>query len=277
MISRDFLTIRGRVSLKAAILFGAIPILVIFAVWWYLTAGEPEERVISSLSMPSPMEVFSTKETVGPLLKGEGSEPALFAHTLVSLRRVGLGYLLALGVTFPLGLFMGSFGSIRAVFSPVATASGYIPIATLVPLTMSWFGTDELQKVVFLSMAFAIYLLPMIIRAVDGVPDVYLRTASTLGASRWQIVFRVLLPVSLPDIWAGMRVAFGVGWTYLVLVEVVLHNGGLGHLIGVAQRLAKPGRVYLVILVITLIAWLSDLLWATAGKLLFPYKKVTGK
>jgi ABC-type nitrate/sulfonate/bicarbonate transport system permease component len=76
---------------------------------------------------------------------------------------------------------MGSFGSISAIFTPIATASGYIPIATLVPLTMSWFGIDEFQKVMFLAMAFGIYLLPLVVNAIASVPDIYLRTSYTLG------------------------------------------------------------------------------------------------
>jgi len=193
-------------------------------------------------------------------------------HVLVSLRRVGLSYLLALAVAAPLGIMMGSFSSARAVFSPTTTASGYIPIATLVPLTMSWFGTGEEQKVVFLAMAFAIYLLPMIIGAIERVPDVYVRTASTMGAGRWQTIWRVLVPVALPEIWNGMRLAFGVGWTYLVLAEVVVLDDGLGYLVAISQRRGPREHIYLVILTITLIAWIADLGWSRLGRLLFPYR-----
>jgi ABC-type nitrate/sulfonate/bicarbonate transport system permease component len=157
--------------------------------------------------------------------------------------------------------------------TPLVTASGYIPIATLVPLTMSWFGLDEKQKVAFLAMAFGIFLLPMIIRAIDAVPDIYLRTASTLGATRWNIIRRVLVPVALPDIWHSMRLAFGVGWSYLVLAEVVVKTGGLGDLIDTARRRAMSGRVYLVIVIITIIAWIADLIWERLGAFLFPYRR----
>ena len=112
------------------------------------------------------------------------------------LRRIALGYLVAVVIVLPLGIVMGSYGSMRAMFGPTATASGYIPIATLVPLTMSWFGIGELQKVVFLAMAFGIYLLPLVVRAIARVPDIYLRTSYTLGASRVSAVLRVQTCVS---------------------------------------------------------------------------------
>jgi NitT/TauT family transport system permease protein len=111
------------------------------------------------------------------------------------------------------------------------------------------------------------------VKAIDSVPEVYLRTAYTLGASRWNVIRRVLVPVALPDIWHGMRLAFGVGWTYLVLAEVVVKAGGLGDLIDTARRRAMSGRVYLVIVIITLIAWASDLVWKRLGEFLFPYQR----
>jgi len=70
-----------------------------------------------------------------------------------------------------------------------------------------------------------------------------------------------------------MRLAFGVGWTYLVLAEVVVKAGGLGDLIDTARRRAMSGRVYLGIVIITLIAWVADLGWAHLGGVLFPYRR----
>lgn len=270
MLPNWFTEIRGKVPRKAAIALGLIPILITFALWWYMTKGAVEERRISALNLPSPGDVM---ESVGPMLHQPDNEGrTLTTHLYISLMRVGLSFLIALAITLPLGIGMGAFGSIRAVFMPLATISGYVPIATLVPLTMSLFGTGEEQKIVFLALAYVIYLLPMIVKAIDGVPSVYLRTAYTLGASRMESVFKVLVPVALPDIWHGMRLAFGVGWTYLVLAEVVVKQGGLGDMIGNAQRLGKPGRVWLIILIISVVAWIADILWEHLGRLIFPYR-----
>jgi len=262
------LEIRGRVPQKAAIALGLLPILVLGFLWWFLTRGAYEERIIGYNILPSPGEVM---KSVPDLL----NQRELFRNTLVSLRRVALGYGIALCVVVPIGIAMGAFGGFSALLSPVATASGYIPIATLVPLMMSWFGTGEEMKVMFLALAFAISLLPMVIKSIDNVPDVYLRTANTLGATRWQVVRKVLVPVALPDIWHGMRVSFGVGWTYLVLAEVVVLSDGLGFLVANSQRRGPREHIYLVIIVITLIAWAADLVWEHAGRALFPYRRRT--
>ncbi|MEI7835050.1 MAG: ABC transporter permease subunit [Planctomycetota bacterium] len=270
-MNKWWFAIRGKVPLIPTVILGIVPIVILVGIWWFLTAGPVEERRIAPSILPSPSEVFSLEASIQRLVV----DRHLLHHTRISLQRIALGFALALGLVVPTGIFMGAFGSVRALLAPLATAGGCIPIATLVPLTMSWFGTDETQKIVFLAMAFGIYLLPMVVKAIDAVPDVYLRTAATLGANVWQIVFRVLLPISLPDIWHGMRLAFGVGWTYLVLTEVVVVNGGLGDLIFVSQRRGPREHVYLVILVITLIAWVSDLVWVYLGRLLFGDRRAT--
>jgi NitT/TauT family transport system permease protein len=261
-----FLAIRGRVPRKVGILLGVVPILLLIGLWWVATRGEVEDRAIGPQILPSPDEVV---QSIPELL----TQRDLVTHILSSLRRVGLGYLVAVALVLPLGILMGSFGSARAFLTPSATASGYIPIATLVPLTMSWFGTGELQKIIFLAMAFGIYLLPQTVSAIDHVPEVYLKTGYTLGASRWQTVRRVLIPIAMPEIWHSMRLAFGVGWTYLVLTEVVVMTDGLGYLVAISQRRGPREHIYLVIVVITLIAWAADLVWTLIGRRLFRYMK----
>lgn len=261
-----FLKIRGQVPRGMSIALGALPIAFILLLWWLFTAGAPEERRIAPTILPSPVEVVqSIPELVG--------NRDLLHHVWASIRRVGLSFLLALAIVVPLGILMGSFGSVGATFAPVTTASGYIPIATLVPLTMSWFGIDELQKIMFLAMAFGIYLLPLVVNAIEAVPDIYLRTSYTLGATRWQVISRVLVPIALPDLWHAMRLAFGVGWTYIVLAEVVVMVDGLGFLIQNSFRRGPREHIYLVILAITLIAWIADLAWERVGRLLFPYRR----
>jgi len=258
-------SVRGRVPGKFAFAFGLVPVAVLFGLWWYATRGAAEERAISPTLLPSPAEVA---RSFPDLVKRD-----LFRHVLVSFKRIALGYVFALTVVLPLGILMGSSGIARSTFSPTSTASGYIPIATLVPLTLSWFGTGELQKVVFLGMAFGIYLLPLVVRAIETVPEVYLRTSYTLGASSFQIVRRVLIPIALPDIWDAMRLAFGVGWTYLVLTEVVVMESGLGYLVQVSFRRGPREHIYLVIFIITLIAWGADLAWRKSGNFMFRYRE----
>jgi len=166
---------------------------------------------------------------------------------------------------------MGSFSRVKAIFEPVTVFLAYLPIPALVPLTMSLFGIDEFQKVMFLALAFVIYLLPLILNAVEEVDNVFLQTAYTMGASRWQTVRHVLFPIAFHRIIDIMRLGFAVGWSYIVLVEMVAAERGLGQIIIVAQRRGPREHIYLVILVIVLVAYITDKLWTRLSRYLFPY------
>ena len=90
-------------------------------------------------------------------------------------------------------------------------------------------------------LAFLIYLLPLIVQAVDDVDDIYLKTAYTLGAGTGQAVRKVLLAMAWPDIFQAMRLGFGVGWSYILLAEMVDIGRGLGGIIIVSQRRGPAG------------------------------------
>jgi len=220
--------------------------------------------VISPVILPSPGEVVAS---IPRLL-----ERALGASVVRSLERVAAGFGIAAGVAVPLGILMGSFSRIRALFQPLAVMGAYVPIAAIVPLTLSWFGTGETQKVMFLGIASFLCLLPLVVKAVDDVDDVYVNTAYTLGASPWQVVRKVLVAIALPDIWNALRLTFAVGWTYIILAEVIDAERGLGALIIGAQRRGPREHIYIVLLIIMVTAFLIDEGFKRGGRFAFPYR-----
>ena len=263
----QWLVIRGAVPNVQRWLLGAIPVLALLGIWWAMTSGEiPEARWMSPTILPSPYEVLQSFESLW-------FDRALTRNALVSLYRVVGGFVVGVSIAFPLGLMMGSFGRVRAMFDPISVFGAYLPIPALVPLTLSLFGTGERQKVAFLALAFVIYLLPLIVEAVDSVDDVYLKTAYTLGATRSQVVRKVLLGVAWPDIYQAMRLGFGIGWSYIVLAEMVDIGRGLGGIIIISQRRGPREHIYLVLLVIVVFAFLTDKLWALLARRLFPYRQ----
>ncbi|MFZ5788248.1 MAG: ABC transporter permease, partial [Acidobacteriota bacterium] len=202
---RQLLRIRESVPPWLAWLLGALPVALLLAAWFGVTAGaDAESRMISPTILPSPGEVVRSFPQLW-------FERALTRNLFVSFGRVVEGFVLAVAVVFPLGVLMGAFTKVKATFTPLSVFGAYLPIPTLVPLTLSLFGTGELQKVLFLALAFAIYLLPLVVQAVDAVDDIYLKTAYTLGATRSQAVRKVLLAVAWPDIFQALRLSFGVG------------------------------------------------------------------
>lgn len=259
--------IREPVPAWLSVALGAIPILLLLGAWFAVTAGaQPEDRFISPTILPSPVEVVKSFPQLW-------FDRALMRNLLVSLGRVVGGFAIAVAVSFPLGLLMGSFTKIKAAFTPLSVFSAYLPIPTLVPLTLSLFGVDEVQKLVFLALAFTIYLLPLVVAAVDGVDDMYLKTAYTLGASRSQAVEKVLLPMAWPEIFRALRLGFGVGWSYILLAEMVDIGKGIGGLIITSQRRGPREHIYLILLVIVAVAFLTDKLWGLCQERLFPYRR----
>ncbi|MCL6590626.1 MAG: ABC transporter permease [Firmicutes bacterium] len=259
-----FFKIREDLGTVPQIILGLLPILLIFLVWYLLTHGKHENRIISPLILPSPYEVLTSLKTLW-------FEAELSRSIVASAGRVILGFFTGLLVAFPLGIFMGSFTKVKAMFNPLMTFAAYLPIPALLPLTMSLFGIGELQKMMFLALAFIIYLLPLFVKALDEVDNIYLQTAYTLGATNWQTMRHVLLGVALPKIFHAMRLGFGVGWTYIILAEMVAAERGLGQIIIVAQRRGPREHIYLVLVVIVLIAYLTDKLWMKLSRSLFPY------
>ena len=248
---------------------GVVPIAALLLAWFAVTAGAiPEERLISPTILPSPVEVVRSFPSLW-------FDRALTRNLAISFSRVLAGFVAALLVAFPLGVLMGSFSKVKAAFTPLTVFGAYLPIPALVPLTLSLFGTGESQKVAFLGLAFAIYLVPLFVAAVDGVEDTYLKTAYTLGATRWQAVRKVLLPIAWPDIFQAMRLGFGIGWSYILLAEMVDVGRGLGGIIITSQRRGPREHIYLVLLVIVAVAFLTDKVWEAAGRRLFPYREAT--
>jgi NitT/TauT family transport system permease protein len=247
---------------------GLVPLIFVMTVWYGVTFGDtPESRMVSPVILPSPVEVALS-------FKSLWFERALMRSILYSLARVGAGFGVAVLIALPLGVAMGAFSTVRAIFNPVAVIGGYLPIAALVPLTLSWFGTNETQKVAFLAIAAFVYLLPLVIQAVDDVDEIYLKTAYTLGVSQIGAIFRVLMPIAMSRIYDGMRLAFGVGWTYIILAEIVDAQRGLGYLIMMAQRRGPREHIYLVLVVIVVLGFLIDKGLQIGGRWLFPHRSV---
>ncbi len=248
-------------------MLGLLPILCILGLWWFVTSGSrAEDRIISPTILPSPVEVVHSAPSLW-------FDRALTRNAFTSLARVAGGFLVGIAIAFPLGVLMGSFSKIKAMFNPLSVFAAYLPIPALVPLTLSLFGTGEGQKVAFLALAFVIYLLPLIVQSVDDVDDVYLKTAYTLGADKLQVVTKVLLGISWADIYEAFRLGFGIGWSYIILAEMVDIGRGLGGIIIISQRRGPREHIYLVLLVIVVLAFITDRLWVWLGRRLFPYRE----
>jgi len=275
--------LRGTLSAEAAFLWGTAAIGLVLAAWYLATAPlfpvpvrgvaeAPLEReyspLVSPVMLPGPGAVF---QAVPHVFK----DRRLLANTRVTLSRVVLGFGLAALVGVPLGVAAACFPAVRAFLYPVTIFGRNIPVAALIPLTFFLFGIGEFQKVMFLFIASVAFVISDATAAVLEVPQRYVDTALTLGASRLQIIMKVLAPLAAPVIFNSLRLLFGLAFGYVMLAELVKFgsdSGGLGDLINISQRRGDREPILIVLIVIPILAYAIDraLWWLQCD--LFPYR-----
>ena len=240
-------------------------IAVFLLLWTALTWGQPEERVLSPLTVPSPGEVVRQVRSLW-------FDAALTRSTVWSLERIFLGFGLAAAIGIPLGILSGCFRPIESFLRPPTVFLRNVPIAALIPLTLAWFGLGEPQKVFFIFIACLGFVIFDTTRAVLDVDERYVETAYTLGAGRAHVISKVLVPLALPDIFNSLRLLFGIAFGYIVLAELIDAKAGLGYIIQVAQRRGPREHIYLVLVLIATLGFAIDRLLWMAQRRLFAYR-----
>ena len=183
----------------------------------------------------------------------------LQGHVAYSLFRVVTGFLLGVLVGVPLGFAMGLGDWARGWFDPIVEFMRPVPPLALIPLIIIWFGITEEGKIVLLFLA-ALWIMTIAARAgVSGVAIQKVHAAYSLGATRWQILTRVIFPNALPEIFTGARVAMGVCWGTVVAAELVAGAQGAGMMIMVASKFQLTDIVILGIIVIGIVGYLIDI------------------
>jgi len=191
---------------------------LVIAVWWLAVAAS------GSVIFPAPWQVV----TGAVELIEDGT---LWQHIGASLLRVGAGFLLAVLVGVPLGLWMGwvrpAYDTLNPIFQMLRPIS---PIAWI-PIAILWFGVGNASPIylIFISSVF-----PMVVQTTVGVHTIeqrYLRAAENFGVSRTTLFSQVVFPAVLPQIITGMRIGLGVAWLVVVAAEMIALRSGLGYLI----------------------------------------------
>lgn len=269
---RHWFGLRAEVSTPVAVLAGCLAVAMCCLAWWWTTRGSGEERIFGYLQLPSISETYEGLEDV---LDPENRQSHLWDNTIVSLKRVVIGFAMAVAFGVPIGILAGCFPLVRSFFAPLVIFGRNIPIAALMPLVLAMFGTGENQKFMFIFIACVAFIIADTIDAVNEVAHRYVETALTLGASRLQIVLKVLMPLALPVVCNSLRVLFGLAFGYIMLVECLRENleaGGLGSLLNVARRKGQTHYTMIIILTIPLVAYIIDQMLYVAQCWLFRWK-----
>lgn len=262
--------LRSPIPVWQIVCWSALAVACCYAAWRFVTSGDAEERLYSPLVLPSPAETFAKF----PSLWHDADLPD---NTLVSLRRVAIGFGLACLVGVPVGVLCGCFSWINALFAPLTIFGRNAPMAAVLFLTFALFGsTTETQKYMFIFFSCVAFIVGDATAAVREIGSEYVDTAFTLGANRRQVILKVLFPLALPSIFNSLRLLFGLAFGYIMLAEVVNVGGGvggLGYILNLAQsRGANRPYIILIVLIIPALALGIDRVLFFIQRQLFPYR-----
>jgi NitT/TauT family transport system permease protein len=226
----------------------AVSVLVPLAVWVAVSAtGAVPEQFL-----PSPAAVWRA----GLDMARAGT---LAADTWASVRRILIGFGLAVAVSVPLGLVMGGFAAGRALFEPVVGLLRYLPASAFIPLLTIWLGIGEPSKVMLLFIGTVFFNTLMTADAVRQVPVALVDVSYTLGARRGEVVRKVVVPHALPGMIDCVRVNAAAAWNFVVVAELINSEEGLGYRIARSQRFLASDRIFAILVVIAVIGLLIDI------------------
>ena len=221
-----------------------IPLLI-----WFVVTSSAE---IDSVFLPSPSDVIGAFQRLW-------SKGYLINDTFASFTRVSLGFILSAVVAVPLGILMGTFASIRALFEPIIGIVRYMPAPAFIPLLIIYLGVDEAPKIALIFIGTVFFNILMIMDSVKFVPQELIETTYTLGGKRGQVLLQVITPYIIPRIIDTFRVNMAASWNLVVVAELLAASEGLGKRILLAQKFLRTEEIFACLIILGLIGFALDL------------------
>ena len=245
---------------------GIIFLLALLAAWEFANWAE----WLNPLIAPAPTKILGLFFD----LVASGQVPM---QILVSMKRALTGYLLAAAVFITLGVFMGLSHRIDRLFEVVVEMLRPVPPPVMIPVALLFFGLGDEMKifVIFFSCAW-----PMLLNTIDGVRGVdwvLLNTAKTFGLSRVQIIWRVILPASSPQIMTGLRVSLPIMLILVVISEMIGSTDGIGYFVLDSQRRFKVAQMYAGMLALALLGYTLNQVFNLIQRLWLPWQRGMGR
>ena len=243
----------------ATIVIGSVGLLL--GLWALLSYGG---FVQPSYFLPTPTEVLSS--AVRMLLDG-----SLIEHAWASIAVIVTGWALAAALAVPFGILMGSFKFFEALFEPVVNFVRYLPVSAMIPLLILYIGLGFEEKVAVIFIGTFFQLILMVADVAAHVPKDLIDSAYTLGTSRVRVVSHVLIPATLPGVMDNLRITIGWAWTYLIVAELVAAEKGLGIMILESQRGLRTDKIFVGLVTIGLLGFLSDIIFKWLHRIVLPW------
>src|SRR5437660_3193671 len=257
----DWLTIRTDVSPRARVIFAFPGWGVIMLLWIGLTHWE----ILPPFSLPKPLGVI---RAFGKLW----TEYELLVNVVESWWRIAQAFFWCAVIAIPLGILMASFRWLFELINPIAAPMRAMPLTAFLPAFIALFGMDETMKIAFLWFGMFFYLLAVVVEEANRVDNALLETAYTLGAKRRHALW-LMFRASFPAIFSSFRILYDIGWTYVILAEMVNARKGVGYMVEAARKVLDFERVYAGIIAIGMAAFLFRFLLTFLESKLFPWRK----
>jgi NitT/TauT family transport system permease protein len=240
---------------------GLVPFAAVVAIWHVLT----QAGLVDPVFLPSPTSVFLSFVQLG-------SSDFLLTHLLPSTVRVAVAFLLSVAIAFPLGILSGQMQIMERLIHPLFGFTRYLPVASIVPLCILWFGVGDAQKIAVIVIGVVFQLVLLLAYDSASVPKELIESGWTLGLKRHEILRRIVVPFAMPAIWDHLRISAGWAWSYLVLAELVAGNKGVGYFVVQSQRYLETDKVFAGILFIGILGVITDLIFKLSAKRLFRWQ-----
>ena len=196
----------------------------------------------------------------------------LYEHAGASLMRSLPGFALGSALGIALGLAAGVSRRFDETFSPAIFLTYPVPKIVMLPIFMLWFGIGDTSKILIIALA---CFYPTFINAYYGAratPRILVWSAQNMGAGRWRIFRRIVVPSALPMIFGGLRVSLALSFIVMFATEMINSRSGLGHLIQMAEQSLRFDLMYVSLLAIAILGYLGDWLLHRARRRVLRYQ-----
>jgi len=236
--------------------------------------GTPAEAIrVNPVYLPPPHAVaraFYTAFKTPPRLP---NEPWLHESLEHSINTIFWGFVLSSILGVPLGIICGAYRFFAKLGEPFIEFFRYLPAPAFGALCVAILGIDDAPKMAIIFIGTFFQQVLVIANTVRKVDPALIEAAQTLGASRWQLVSRVIIPAAITDIYTDMRILLGWAWTYLIVAEVVGTMSGITFFINQQARYRNFDNVYAALAMIGIIGFSTDIFLAWLGTVIFPWKR----
>lgn len=227
--------------------------------------------------LPAPHEVaiaFYTSFTTEPRRR---SEQWLHESLWHSIQIIFWGFTLSSLIGVPLGILCGTFETISRLQEPFVEFFRYLPAPAFGALAVAILGIYDGPKIAIIFIGTFFQQVLVISNTTRKLDLALLEAALTLGATRLQLLFKVVIPGILPQLYKDQRILLGWAWTYLIVAELIGTSSGITWFITQQARYQNFENVFAAIMMIGIIGLLSDILLARLGKRLFPWERSGNK